>query len=373
MAKYQVGVFKCESYERIEEAFSLLKEKLELKRFEEQVRGKKVLVKPNILGPYKPEKAVTTHPSLVKVVVDWLRACGAEVWVGDNCGIGGYGINERSAKKSGIISASQGAYINIAKDAKEVETNSRFFKSLTVSKAVLEADFIVNLPKLKTHTLTLLTLGIKNMFGILVGGSKSKVHYSAPSIEEFGEALVDIYEIRPPDLTILDGVVGMDGNGPAHGRVRPIGFLLASENAPSLDLVVAEMAGIDPRQVHHLRIAGERGLGARSIDEIELLGELSRISRFRLPNTLARRGFIGFFVNRYVYERIIKSKLILNRKKCTGCKICVNACPTGAMEWKEDHPEINEEKCIRCLCCAELCTEGAWEIGGLMRRLRGRV
>jgi len=370
MGKYLVAIEKCSDYEQVSEAFARLKEKANLKEFEKKVSGKKVLVKPNILGPYSPDKAVTTHPALVKEVVKWMQTAGAEVIVGDNGGLTGYARNERSAKRSGIISASLGSFQNIAQKAKEVELDSKYFSKLTVSQAVLEADYIINLPKLKTHTLTLLTLGIKNMFGMLVGGSKSLVHNSAPQLESFGEALVDIYQIRPPDLTIMDGVIGMDGNGPAHGRVRPISYLLASENCPSLDLMVCEMVGVEPSRVHHLRISQERGLGAKNLAEIEIIGEYQKIPRFKLPSTLARRSFLGFIVNRYVYRRVIESKLVLDREKCTGCKVCVEACPSGAMEWKEDHPEINQEKCIRCLCCSELCTEGAWRTTGMMRFLR---
>ena len=371
MARYQVAVVKCDDYSRLSPAFEELKEKALISGFEEKVRGKKVLVKPNMLGSYRPEQAATTHPELVRLVVKWLRNAGALVMVGDNCGVGGYGVNERAAKASGIWEASEGAFVNVAREVVEKEIESRFFKKLVLSRPVLEADYVVSLPKLKTHSLSLFTLGIKNMFGMLAGASKGKVHNAAPRIEEFGEALSDIYRIRPPDLTIIDGVVGMDGNGPNIGRVRPIGHLFAGENAPAVDLVIAKMTGVDPKMVHHLRITAERGLGPIDLKDVEITGEHKPIRRFRLPSTLARRGFIGFFVNRYVYRAIIKSKLLLIREKCSQDRLCLKACPSGAMSWKNDYPEIDHQKCIRCMCCFELCPEGAWEIAGLLRRFTG--
>jgi ferredoxin len=253
-----------------------------------------------------------------------------------------------------------------------VRVDSKFFKKLVISQAVLDVDFIVNLPKLKTHALTLFTLGVKNMFGILAGTSKSRVHSTASDLEDFGEALADIYQIRPPDLTIIDGVVGMDGNGPSHGRIRDIGYLIASHNAPSCDVVIAELAGVEAERVHHLRCTAERGLGPRKFAEVEIGGTCEPILRFRLPSTLVQTRFVGFAINRYLYRSIINSRLVLSEEKCNTCRNCAEACPRSAMRWDGDRPQIDQEKCIRCLCCFELCPEGAWEIKGPLRRLMGK-
>ena len=372
MPRYLAAVAACDSYARLQESFAELCEKAGLEKFAARAAGKKVFVKPNMLGNYRPEQAVSTHPELVRLVVRWLRKAGAQVTVGDNCGLGGYGLNQRAARITGIEEASEGAYQNIAREVVEKEIDSRFFKKLVLSRPILEADLVVNLPKLKTHTLSLLTLGIKNMFGMVAGASKSKVHNSAPRVEEFGEALSDIFRIRPPELTIIDGVMGMDGNGPTFGRVRPFGCLVASENAAAADLLVASLAGIDPKLCHHLRITGERGLGPKTLDELEIVGSFKPIPRFRLPSTLARQGLLGFFVNTYVYRGILKSKLVLQREKCNGDRLCVESCPSGAMSWNHDHPEIDYSRCIRCMCCFELCPEGAWKVAGLLRTFIGK-
>jgi uncharacterized protein (DUF362 family)/NAD-dependent dihydropyrimidine dehydrogenase PreA subunit len=372
VAKYHVALSRCSGYSHLNQAFEELKERAGFVDIEKRVCGKKVLVKPNIIGPFQQEQAATTHPELVRTVVRWLCSAGAEVIVGDNCGVGGYGLNRLSAKRSGIIDASQSTYRNLAKDVKTVPVDSKFFKTMVVSQAVLDADFIVNLPKLKTHALTLMTLGVKNMFGILAGTNKSRVHSTAPGLEEFGEALADIYQIRPPDLTIIDGVVGMDGNGPSHGRIRDIGYLIASRNAPSCDVVVAEMAGVEAQRVHHLRYTAERGLGPKKFSEVDTSGTCEPIAKFRLPSTLVQTRPIGTAINRYLYRPIINSRLMLKEKKCNACKNCVEACPRSALLWSGDHPQIDQQKCIRCLCCFELCPEGAWDIKGPLRRLIGK-
>jgi uncharacterized protein (DUF362 family) len=373
MARYHAAVVNCDSYSRLDEAFSELKEKAGLAGFESKLKGKKVLVKPNMLGLYKPEQAVSTHPALVRTVVRWLRQAGATVSVGDNCGLSGYGLNQRAAKITGIEEASEGAYINIARDVIEKPVESRFFDNLIVSKPILEADLVVNLPKLKTHTLSLLTLGVKNMFGILAGGSKARSHNSAQRVEEFGEALSDIFRIRPPELTIIDGIVGMDGNGPTQmGRIRNFGMLIASENACAADLAVVKMAGIDPKMVHHLNSCAERGLGPKNFSDLEIGGNWKPIRKFKLPNTIVASGLIGFFTNRYIHGGIISSKLVLNKQKCNSDRLCVGACPSGAMSWKFDYPEIDYGKCIRCMCCFELCPEGAWNVQGLLGRVVGK-
>ena len=372
MARYLVAASRCAEYAHLGDALGELRERADLADFERRVRGRTVLVKPNVIGPFRPAQAATTHPDLVRAVVRWLRDAGADVTVGDNCGVGGYGLNERSARVCGVVEASEGAYRNLAGDVTPVEVDSRYFNELVVSRAFLESDFVVSLPKLKTHSLTLMTLGIKNMFGMLAGTSKSRIHRCAPRLEDFGQALADIYAIRPPDLTILDGVVGMDGSGPSHGRVRPFGYLLASRNAAALDWAVAGAAGVEPDSVLHLRRVRERGLGPGGSGEIDLRGELDAFPEMRLPETLVRRGWLGSLVNRTLYRPILHSRLRLDPRLCNRCRSCIEACPRETIELRDDYPRIDQARCIRCLCCHELCPQGAWQVAGPLRRLMGR-
>jgi uncharacterized protein (DUF362 family)/Pyruvate/2-oxoacid:ferredoxin oxidoreductase delta subunit len=305
---------------------------------------------------------------MVSGLVALFRRAGAEVTVGDNCGVGGYGLSQRAAKKSGIQEASDGAFENIARDTTMASLKSRFLSELPVSRAMLEADVLVSVPKMKTHSLTVVTGAVKNMFGLVAGAGKGRSHASAPGIRDFGEVLADIFAIRPPDLTIMDAVVAMEGSGPSSGRPRQVGRVLAGTNAVAVDAVMCRLMGYPPQEVYHLNIAASRGHGPLGDDAIEVVGEKPAPVRFKLPTTINRLRFVGRFVNRRFFAPVSKTRLLLDKKLCKKCKICVDGCPTGAMEM-DDFPHINEDICIRCFCCHELCPESAWKVGGFLSRL----
>ncbi|MCX5858742.1 MAG: DUF362 domain-containing protein [Proteobacteria bacterium] len=329
-------------------------------------KGKKVLVKPNILGAHAPEKGVDTHPAIVREVVKQLQAQGAEVWVGDNSGVGGYGANERSAKASGIMEAASGCYRNIAQSGKEIAFKSRFGDKLIVSREVLEADLVISLPKFKTHALTVLTGAVKNTFGYAVGGEKSRLHLRAATFNDFGEAVVDVFQVRPPDLSIMDGVVAMEGYGPNNGTLRKVGKLLVSRDAVALDRVMAEMAGAPVEEIPFLKVAGDRKLGETDLKRIEIEGKLDRIPDFRLPISPAIVS-IGQMVNRFLYP-FIRIRPQVDAKLCTACGDCKKACPAGAITIDKT-ARIDKNKCIICYCCNEACTYQAISIKGHVRRL----
>ncbi len=290
--------------------------------------------------------------------------------VGDNCGVGGYGLNRRVANKTGIMEAAGGAYENVASDTVQVEMDSRFMDSIVVSRAMMDADVLVSLPKMKTHGLTLVTGAVKNMFGLVAGAGKGRAHASAPGNKDFGRILSDIFTIRPPDLTIMDAVTAMEGNGPSSGRPKQVNKILASYNAVAVDTVMCKMMGVPPEEVHHLRYASRRGHGPVELDRIEIIGEAPD-GRFKLPVTVHRLSCVGRFINQRFFQPLSKSKLVLDKDKCKKCKLCVDGCPTGAMTM-EEYPAINDDICIRCLCCQELCPESAWQVKGFFGRYFSR-
>jgi uncharacterized protein (DUF362 family)/Pyruvate/2-oxoacid:ferredoxin oxidoreductase delta subunit len=340
--------------------------------------GKKVLVKPNILMGKPPEKAVTTHPAVVSAVVDFLLEHGAKVTVGDNPGVSGYGASIAAARKSGIFDASRGCFANISAEFRHVPVKSGGLGTLNVSAAVLDADLIVNVPKLKTHGLTTYTGAVKNMFGILVGGDKARAHASAPTPLKFAEALVDILSVRPPELNVMDAVLAMDGDGPGAGHAREVGLLGFSTDPVALDAVFLRLAGIDPEKIHHVRIAAERGFGKIANRDIEVIGRADPIKNFKIPGSRKLEFLEGpsvRLVNRVFFPNISgHARLSLIRKLCTKCLICTKGCPSSAMgEDKNGYPEIRKDKCIACYCCHELCPESAWKMSGMMRLMRMRT
>ncbi len=333
-------------------------------------KGKRVLVKPNMLTPHPAEKGVTTHPSLVSAVVKELQGRGAEVLVGDNPGIGGYGMSEKVARVSGILQAADGCFVNLAQNPVRHPVSSRFLDHAVVARHVLDADVIVNLPKLKTHVLTCITAAVKNTFGYLVGGDKMRVHSCARTPRQFAEALLDVYRIRPPELTIVDAVVAMEGNGPSKGPLRSLGKVLAGTDAISVDTVAAAMIGQDAASVPHLAIARRRGLGETTLDNITVSGAFEPVPDFKLPTTFVP-GIMGVVLNRFL-SRWVNCVPEVMDSLCVSCGICVDHCPVGAMQMEQGRPKADRDGCIHCYCCQEMCPEGAIDLSGrtinLLRR-----
>ena len=250
---------------RNNEISEIIKNVFEIFRVKDKVKDKKVLVKPNLLGPFPPERGVTTDPRIISAIVQELRNCNSkEIIVGDNSGSIHFDPL-KIAKITGILDASDGCYSNIARKVLEVNVESKFIDKLFISKIVKEADYVINVPKFKTHSLTTITGAIKNMLGIIPGGKKAQLHTLNRSIDKFAELLIDIYQIRIPDLNIMDAIIGMEGAGPTNGKTRVINKIISSDNAISLDSIMAAMMGLKPDTIELLQVAKERILGETDI------------------------------------------------------------------------------------------------------------
>ncbi len=352
---------------RVAELKTAVIEALDFLEFE--FSGKKVWVKPNLLGPYPPDAGVTTDPELVHQVVLELKRRGASrIWVADNPAGVREGSLEEYLAPTGVVAASEGCFVNAGVKSVKLTVESRFVKEVPVSNLIEETDVILNLPVFKTHALTVLTGAIKNMFGIIPGGYKSYLHTLAEDGEEFAELLVDIYQaIKLPILTIMDGLRGMDGiNGPSGGRVLRLGILLASSNAVALDAVMALLVGVNPQAIPILRIAGGRHLGPIQADNIEIEGDFAPIRGFRVPDT----GFASLItrVSKPVYQVFVPRVPVLDAKRCVRCGECAGNCPVQAITLNP-YPEIDRRRCIRCFCCSEICPVGAMKVASRVRSL----
>jgi len=336
--------------EAIDRAFEL---------FPLNIRDRKVLVKPNAVMASDPDEAIVTHPAVIRAIVEKLESLApAEIIVGDNPGFLGYGINEKTFQQTGLLEAAQGHYRNIGTEALEVNFPGKFGGRLSVSRDVLEADIIISVPKFKTHGLTIITGGIKNSYGFIPGAHKAMLHRVAGNALRFSELLVDVFQVKLPDLYIVDAVVGMEGNGPNCSDLREIGLILASDNGVAVDAVIARMMGLDPGTVPFLRMAQERGLGSYAAGAFEVEGELKPIPDFKLPpaaRDLTRKKTGDSFL----FTSSVRLRPRADRNLCIACERCIEQCPVSALTMADGLPEVDPENCIACFCCQEMCPEKA--------------
>ena len=327
--------------------------------FPMELRGKRILIKPNLLRASEAKEGIVTHPAVLRAVVEKVETMDpASIVVGDNPGLFGYGENEESFKITGLMEAAKGYYQNIGNDSQKVDFNAEFMPTVSLSKIVLDADIIISLPKFKTHGLTVITGAIKNSYGFLPGAQKAKLHKAAGSPERFHEVIVNVFRLRVPDLFIVDAVVGMEGNGPASPDLRSIGLILASSNAVALDSVMAMMMGCDPGRLHFLRKAKEAGLGDYDLSTIEVIGELKRLPDFKLPPLGGQAIFRNETMQAMIHNRTLLRPQA-DPELCTGCGICVEQCPVSALTMNDDLPQVDADTCITCFCCQEICPEKA--------------
>ncbi len=332
-------------------------------------RGKRVLLKPNMLRASEPDAAVTTHPAVLRAVIRLARELGAaSIAVGDSPAFqSGDAVGDKSGLKAAALEEGA-AWVDFS-DAVEIDVpDARLFKRFPVARAVLDADLVVSLPKLKTHGLAYFTGAIKNMYGVIPGLNKASYHLRFPGRAEFAAALLDILGAAKVSYAIMDGVVGMEGPGPNHGTPRHVGLVLASPNPCALDWSAASLIGYDPKTIPHLSQAVERGLVAP--DAIELRGlrfDEARAHGYQLIPIQGDREFLGGFVPKSLrpfVHNLVWPRPFFSKARCTACGGCVKICAAGALSiersrGQKPHVAIDRDKCIRCYCCDEICPSNA--------------
>lgn len=323
--------------------------------------GQKVLLKPNLLAGKSPEKAVTTHPEIVRAVIELAQLAGGIVSVGDSPGIGS---PENVARKCGILAVIEetGARFAPFEESVKVKPRGGTFHELEVAQEILAADVIINLPKLKTHQMMGLTCAVKNMFGVVVGLRKPRLHLQAGTDKHFfALMLLELCEQVAPALQIVDAVVGMEGEGPGSGDPVQIGALLAGSNAQAVDTVATELVGMQPQQVWTQQKALDSGRPYCQLTQLELLGdslEQLQINNFR-PAKMTDVNFGLHGTLKKYLKNSITARPVVDRQHCKLCSDCVTHCPPEAMTIKKGMLQIDYQRCIRCFCCQELCPHGA--------------
>ncbi|HPD16692.1 MAG TPA: DUF362 domain-containing protein [Planctomycetota bacterium] len=326
--------------------------------------GQRVLLKPNLLRAAPPERAVTTHPTLIRSMAAAVREAGAQAWVGDSPGGIQWNVTDKVLAESGVGPAALEAGAEI-KDFEAGGTvamecpEAMVLKKFALARAVREADAVFSLAKLKTHCQTLYSGAVKNLLGCLPGGGKIRVHQLAPKSRQLWAAFLDIYAVVRPRLALIDGIVAMEGEGPSHGKVRPLGLLIASEDSVAADAVACRVIGYPPRAVKLFEQAEERGLGVGDLKQIEVVGvpiEEAAVRDFVRPSNFAFEVIPGFLMK--LIGRGVSVKPEIVQELCKKCGMCQRSCPADAIA-RHEGLAIDPAKCVRCFCCHELCPHDA--------------
>jgi uncharacterized protein (DUF362 family)/NAD-dependent dihydropyrimidine dehydrogenase PreA subunit len=366
----KVALVRCEAYdlESVRRALTLALDSIGgLAAFISP--GDRVLLKVSMLRAAPPEQAVTTHPTVAVALGLMVKELGAVPVIGDSCGGADYGLSEKALVTTGIKPLADEHDIETVlfeTAGSEIVTveNEVHLKQIQVSKAVLDADKIISVAKLKTHMETLMTVGVKNMLGCLPGAGKLIVHKTAPSPEDLGQALLDIYSAVRPTLTVIDGILAMGGNGPSRGIPMQVGALLASSDAVAADHVAARLIGYDPKLIPTIAPAKARGLGENDENEIEIVGESLKAMKpaeFKLCSNAAMRAAPKWLL-KFLHRRFFNVRPVWNKDGCTACGLCEKSCPVGAIKLENEIITLDRDTCIECFCCFELCPEHGYKV-----------
>ena len=311
-----------------------------------------VLLKPNILIGRSSEDVVNTNPEVVRSVARVFKERGCRVSLGDSPAFG----NLRKALDTcGILSVCEEEGIDVVDfdEAKDIDTVSG---PMSVYKGIDDFDYLINLPKAKTHGLTGFTGAQKNLFGLVCGMKKSKYHLKYPNKYSFSRMIVSLANAVKPSFNLMDCVVGMEGNGPNAGSPRKLGFIAASESAPYLDLFVSDLLGFKYNEVSTLNVEhSERGLDV-NVNNLNLISDVDPV-KLRVKD-FKKSGGSKFESVMSLLTRYVSSRPVISLK-CINCNRCVDSCPVNAISKGLKIPVIDYDKCIRCYCCSEICPSKA--------------
>ena len=332
-------------------------------------KGERIVLKVNLLMAARPEEAITTHPSVVLALSRAVEKAGGEPLVAD--GPGGQATAGRLRKvyeMSGLLELEKKGELKLNWDLSPSRVSfpeGKILKSVDILKAVRDADGVITVPKLKTHTQTIITGATKILFGVIPGLAKTGYHAKLPDKDDFNQMLLDLLSLVNPRLSVMDGVLGMEGNGPSAGTPRR-GDVLVAGPSGAVDVVSAAIMGLGAADVPILRAAAARSLAPVDIDGLELLGEklgAVRTGDWKIP--VSRVGLMEHIaegvppnVLRRVGTLLVRRPAV-DRARCTACGECVRSCPRKCIRMVNGRIKIDLSGCISCFCCSEMCPSKA--------------
>ena len=334
-----------------------------------------IVLKPNMLSRSAPEKAVTTHPAVVEVVIELLKEMGAKaenITIADSSG-GPQNPAVITANYKGCgytdVAARQGVNLCTKLESKTVKTDGIMVKEFELLAPIVDSDIIINLPKFKTHVMTGMSGAIKNLFGTVPGLKKAEFHMRFPDKDNFSNMIVDLCETVKADFTIVDGIVGMEGDGPSGGSIRKMNMLIAGANPYYIDGVICGIMGFDLSKPPIMNAAIKRGLMPRELTADVVEGDTHlyrKAENFAMPKSYS----IDFSdrVPRPIrwatptVEKFLAPKPKIKKSACIGCGKCRDICPQHTITVSAGKAEINMKNCIRCFCCHEMCPVKAIDV-----------
>ncbi len=367
--KAKVSLIECSDYDP-ELVFQAVSKGVELlggiDRFVST--AEKIVLKPNLLVAAIPEKAVTTHPSLVRAIALLCQQNKAKVSYGDSPA---WGSPQSVAAKTGLQTVAREIGLELADfhtPATVSFNQAMIAKQLILARGALEADGIISLAKMKTHGFMRITGAIKNQFGCVPGLRKGEFHVKMPSTDHFADMLVDINRFLKPRLYIMDGIVAMEGNSPRSGTPRKMNVLLFSSDPVALDAVFCRLINLSPEHVPTMKPAADCGMGTFRESEIEICGD--SVSDFVCADfDVLRQPVLNWNNSFPVYlKNWISPRPFIDERLCQNCGVCTDICPLDpkavrpAKAGKESKPSYDYNRCIRCYCCQEVCPHGAISI-----------
>ena len=323
--------------------------------------GQRVLLKPNLLGVFKPEMAATTHPEIVYAVAKLIQEAGATVLIGDSPGIGDFKTVLKITGMQAIIDELGLQAIDFSTRAEYHAEQNLIGKSIELAAIFKEVDVVITLPKLKTHAQMTFTGALKNQFGCVPGLDKAKYHYKLKTRDWLAELMIDINLIVKPSLAIMDAITGMEGPGPSGGDPRHIGLLIASNDLAAVDIIACSIINLPPETVPVSAAAARRNYGVIDLNHIDIVGQAWQqfeITDYKkvehLVNILKVMPLPKFLMD--WMQRYWSPRPKIAEDKCIKCMKCRDVCPTTP-------PSIDPTKswhataktCIKCYCCHEFC------------------
>lgn len=325
-------------------------------------KGMTVVIKPNLVIKAKPESGIITHPFVVAAIGILIKEMGAKVLIAESSGgpftsatckmiFGSAGYKD-IAEKYGFELYTQAQY------SKVTISNPLICGELSIIDPYINADFVIDIAKLKSHCMTGLSGAVKNLFGVVPGLMKPELHCRFPEENDFVKMLTDISLYVKPNLSVMDAIEGLEGDGPTGGVKRKMGFTAVSENPYALDFVCANIIGMVPENIKMIKLWMDKGLSPKNLSEVILSDNIENYLQkdFLMPrskNTDMIERLPKFL--RPLASKLATPKPVIEAKKCIGCGKCAESCPQHTIEIKDKKAIINYRNCIKCFCCHEMC------------------